>query len=170
MIIRDAAESDLRAILEIYNHAVVHTTAIWNEAQVDLDNRAAWLADRGQAGLPVLVAVGEAGAVLGYASFGPWRAWDGYRQTVEHSIYVQADARGGGVGRALMEALIERARAAGKHVMIAGIEGANIASIRLHEGLGFEHAGRCREVGAKFGRWLDLVFMELRLDARGAPD
>lgn len=170
MMIRDAEDNDIEGVLAIYNDAVEHTTAIWNDRKVDLGNRLAWLADRRRAGYPVLVAVDPDGAVLGYASFGDWRAFDGYRHTVEHSVYVRADARGGGLGKALMEALIHRARTAGKHVMIAGIEAGNIGSIRLHEQLGFERVGLLKEVGTKFGSWLDLAFLQLRLDQRTIPD
>jgi L-amino acid N-acyltransferase len=171
MLIRDAIADDIGGITAIYNDAVMHTTAIWNEITVDAVNRAAWLAERQRQGYPVLVAVDEREAVLGYASFGDWRAWDGYRHTVEHSVYVRGDRRGLGVGRALMEELIVRARAIGKHVMIAGIEAHNETSIRLHRKLGFEQAGHLKEVGAKFGLWLDLVFLELLLDRRlpGSP-
>jgi phosphinothricin acetyltransferase len=108
--------------------------------------------------------------VAGYASFGDWRAWDGYRHTVEHSVYVRADRRGDGIGEALMLALIERARTSGKHVMVAAIEAGNAGSIRLHEKLGFERVGHLKEVGAKFGGWLDLAFLQLTLDARKTPD
>ena len=167
MIIRDATEADIPGITAIYNDAVAHTTAIWNETLVDADNRRGWLADRTRVGFPVLVAVD--GEVLGYASFGDWRAWDGYRHTVEHSVYVRADRRGGGVGRALMVALIERARGLGKHVMVAGIEAGNTGSIRLHETLGFERVGLLPHVGAKFGVWLDLAFLQLVLDGRKRP-
>ena len=170
MAIRDARPSDIQGITTIYNDAVAHSTAIWNETLVDNDNRLAWLADRQRAGFPVLVAVNERDDVLGYASFGDWRAWDGYRHTVEHSVYVRADQRGKGLGEALMLALIERARGIGKHVMVAGIEAGNLGSIRLHEKLGFEQVGHLREVGAKFGTWLDLVFLQLRLDARPTPE
>ena len=169
MRIRDAEEKDIDAITAIYNDAVAHTTAIWNDSVVDVENRQAWLAARQQAGFPVLVAVDAADAVLGYASYGDWRAFDGYRHTVEHSVYVQAQARGAGLGRALMEALIERARMAGKHVMVAGIEAGNAGSIRLHEKLGFEQVGLLKEVGEKFGTWLDLAFLQLKLDERAAP-
>ncbi|MGA0617072.1 GNAT family N-acetyltransferase [Paracoccus sp. KR1-242] len=170
MHIRDASEGDLEGIMLIYNDAVEHTTAIWNETLVDLANRQAWLADRARAGYPVLVAMGEGGDVLGYASFGDWRAFEGYRHTVEHSVYVRADQRGAGLGRALMEALIDRARAIGKHVMVAGIEAGNTGSIRLHEKLGFQQVGLLSEVGTKFGGWLDLAFLQLRLDQRRIPD
>lgn len=170
MRIRDAETHDIEGITAIYNDAVEHTTAIWNDTKVDAANRLAWLRDRGLAGYPVLVAVNEAEEIVGYASFGDWRAFDGYRHTVEHSVYVRSDQRGGGIGRALMEALIERARAIGKHVMVAGIEAGNAGSIRLHEKLGFERVGLLPEVGTKFGGWLDLAFLQLRLDERTEPD
>ena len=105
MLIRDASQADLGSLRDIYNDAVVNTTAIWNEVAIDLENRRAWLALRAQQGFPVLVAE-EAGEVVGYASYGPWRAFDGFRETVEHSVYVRADQRGKGLGPLLMQALI----------------------------------------------------------------
>jgi len=161
--IRDAGEADLAAIRDIYNHAVEHTTAIWNEVLVDLDNRRAWMQARHGKGFPVLVAARD-GRVAGYASYGDWRAFDGYRHTVEHSVYVDKEFRGEGIGRLLMQALVERARADGKHVMIGAVEAENRASIRLHESLGFRLVGVHRQVGRKFDRWLDLAAMELVLD------
>lgn len=162
MPIIDATEAHLPGILAIYNDAVAHTTAIWNEVLVDLDNRRQWWQGRVAQGYPVLVAV-EGGDVLGYASFGDWRAFDGYKYTVEHSVYVAEAARGRGIGLQLMNVLVERARGLNKHVLVAGIEAGNEASIRLHERLGFERVGLMPEVGTKFGRWLDLVFMQLIL-------
>ncbi len=168
--IRDAVTDDAAGIKEIYNDAVANTTAIWNDIEVDTADRAAWLEDRQNSGYPVLVAVDTRGQVLGYASFGDWRSWDGYRHTVEHSVYVRSDSRGFGIGKTLMDALIERARRLGKHVMIGAIEANNEASIRLHQKFGFVEVGRLREVGTKFGKWLDLLFFELQLDERAAPD
>lgn len=167
--IRDADDSDLPAITEIHNHAVVHTTAIWNEDAVDVADRAAWLADRTARGYPVIVAVDDSGLV-GYASYAQWRPHSGYKHTVEHSVYVRGDQRGRGIGKTLMAELIERAHAAGIHVMIGGIESRNVASIVLHERLGFAEVGRMPQVGAKFGRWLDLSMLQLVLDDRPAPD
>lgn len=169
MLIREAGPADAGAIAAIYNDAVAHTTAIWNDTLVDAANRAAWMAERQRLGYPVLVAVADDGTVLGYASFGDWRAFDGYRHTVEHSVYVRVDQRRGGIGRALMAALIERARQIGKHVMVAGIEAGNTASIRLHEELGFIRVGLMPQVGMKFGRWLDLTFLQLILDDAPHP-
>ncbi|MFT4157205.1 MAG: GNAT family N-acetyltransferase [Microbacterium sp.] len=168
MHIRDAEIADLETITEIYNDAVENSTAIWNETLVDVDNRVVWLAERLRAGYPVIVATNGSG-VLGYASFGDWRVFDGYRHTIEHSVYVRGDQRGNGVGRMLMAELIERARALGKHVMVAAIESENAASIALHEKLGFVETGRMPQVGMKFGRWLDLTFMQLVLDDRANP-
>jgi phosphinothricin acetyltransferase len=167
-MIREAKPADADAIAAIYNDAVLNTTAIWNEVAVDAANRRDWMAARAAGGFPVLVAeVG--GVVAGYASYGPWRAFDGYRLTVEHSVYVADGFRGQGLARALMTALIARARADGLHVMIAAIEAENRPSVALHESLGFGNAHVMRHVGQKFGRWLDLMVMELPLDARPAP-
>lgn len=160
--IRTAGEADLPAILAIYNDAVEKTTAIWNETLSDLEGRRTWWRERTARGFPVLVA--KAGSeVAGYASYGDFRPFQGYRFTVENSVYVREDLRGKGVAAALMAALIEKAQGQGLHVMLAGIEAGNIASIRLHEGCGFREVARMPEVGFKFGRWLDLVLMQKML-------
>jgi len=159
MLVRDATDEDLEAIRGIYNDAVAHTTAIWNEVLVDLDDRRRWAAARAGLGYPVLVAEID-GTVAGYGSFGDFRAFDGYRHTCEHSVYVDGRFRRRGIARALVIALEERARRLGKHAMIAGIEAGNTASIALHAEIGFVEVGRLPEVGRKFGRWLDLLFME----------
>ncbi|MFF7105733.1 GNAT family N-acetyltransferase [Pseudomonas sichuanensis] len=166
--LRDALAEDLPGILDIYNDAVRNTTAIWNETPVDLANRRAWFEARAQQGYPILVAVDESG-VLGYASFGDWRPFEGFRHTVEHSVYIRGDQRGKGLGPILMAALIERARTCDKHVMVAAIESGNAASIRLHQRLGFAITGQMAQVGVKFGRWLDLTFMQLNLDENALP-
>ncbi|WP_459207641.1 GNAT family N-acetyltransferase [Pseudomonas sp. MLB6B] len=166
--IRDALSNDVQGILDIYNDAVRNTTAIWNENPVDLPNRQAWFEARAQQGYPILVAVDDTG-VLGYASFGDWRPFEGFRLTVEHSVYIRHDQRGKGLAPRLMAELIERARACGKHVMVAAIESGNAASIRLHERLGFAVTGQMAQVGVKFGRWLDLTLMQLQLDEDANP-
>lgn len=168
MPIRDALAKDAGPVAGIYNQAVRDTVAIWNETEVDIVNRRAWIADRQVAGFPVLV-LEEAGEVIGYASYAPFRAFDGYRLSVEHSVYVRTDHQGKGYGRLLMEALIARAIKSKMHVMIGGIAAENQGSIALHRKLGFVETGRMPQVGQKFGRWLDLVFMQLTLDDRSEP-
>ena len=170
MIIRDAAEADLPALRDIFNDEVLNTTAIWMDNVVDLANRQAWFAARAQQGYPILVAENADGEVVGYASFGDWRPFDGFCHTVEHSVYIRADQRGKGLGPQLLTALIERAKACDKHVMVAAIESGNAASIGLHQRLGFAITGQMPQVGRKFGRWLDLTFMQLILTPeRSAP-
>ncbi|HEY1834774.1 MAG TPA: GNAT family N-acetyltransferase [Solirubrobacteraceae bacterium] len=162
LVVRDAEAGDLPAVLAIHNHVVASSDAIFTEELDTLAGRREWFEARGRAGLPVLVAVRE-GAIAGYASYGPFRPWPGYRDTVEHSVHVASDQRRGGVGRALLEALIERAREAGMHVMVAGIDATNEPSLALHGVLGFERCGYMAEVARKQDRLLDLVLMQLTL-------
>jgi L-amino acid N-acyltransferase len=178
--IRDATAHDVRAITDLYNQYVTTRTIEWTERAHTLDGRRAWLAAKHSSGWPVLVATvettastatGTAGSmasdrVVGMATYGDFRdsiAREGYRFTVEHSVHVAEDMQGRGVGRSLMEALVERARAAGLHVMIGAVDGENPASIRFHEQLGFVEVGRLPEIGQKFGRWLDLVLVQKML-------
>ncbi len=161
--VRDASANDLPAILAIYNDVIATTTAVYRDDPATLDDRQAWWQDRVAQGYPVLVA-DDGGAILGFASFGDFRAWPGYRFTVEHTVHVRSDCRGRGVGHTLMSALLTRGRALGKHVMMAGVDAENAGSIRFHERLGFERVGHLREVGFKFGRRLDLVFLQRMLD------
>ncbi len=169
MTIRDATEADLPRILEITNEAIANTTAVWSIKPVTLAARRTWLEERQSRGFPVLVATHDK-SVMGFASYGDYRPWDGYLHTVEHSVYVYPDAQGLGLGRALLEALLERAEVQGKHVMVAGIEASNTVSIALHRRVGFEEAGQLRQVGRKFGRWLDLLFMQKTLSGPANPD
>ncbi|TWV55829.1 N-acetyltransferase [Streptomyces misionensis] len=160
--VRRAHAGDAEAVRAIRNHAIEHSTALWTETPQSAAEGAAWLAahlERGSA----FVAETD-GEVAGFAVFAPWRALDGYRHTVEDSVYVRAGRHGLGIGSALLAALIAAAREAGHHLVIAGIEAGNGASIRLHERFGFEHAGTVREAGIKFGRRLDLTLMRLPLD------
>jgi len=162
MHIRDAAPEDLPGILAIFNEVIANSTAVYFFEPVDLAERTAWFEARRQAGFPVLVA-DEGGDIAGFASFGDFRGPPCYAWTVEHSVHIRADRRGQGLGRALVETLVERARAMGKHVMIGGIDAENAASLAMHARLGFEPVARFREVGRKFDRWLDLVFVQRRL-------
>jgi L-amino acid N-acyltransferase len=159
MRIRDATDSDVAAILAIYNDVVTNTTAIYDERPSTFDERKAWFDARRQKGLPVLV--GELnGEVVGFSTFGEWRSRWGYRYTVEHSVHVRADSRGKGFGRTLIEVLFPRATALGMHTMIGHIDSAAAASLRLHEKLGFKTVGTFREVGRLRDRWLDVVAVQ----------
>lgn len=163
ILIRAATLDDLPGILAIYNDAVTNTTSIWNENEADLENRRDWFLQRTGAGFPVLVAA-DAAEILGYATFGPFRPHDGYRHTVENSIYVRKDQRGHGIGALMMPPLLGAARASGKHAIVAGIEAGNEPSLKLHARFGFREVARMPEVGRKFDRWLDLVLMQRLLE------
>ena len=168
MTIRDAVETDLPGILEIYNDVIATSTAIYRDSPATLEDRAAWWRAKLAPGYPTLVA-GDSGRVIGFATFGDFRPWPGYRFTVEHSVHIHRDHRGRGVGTALMHPLIARAESLGKHVMIAGVDAENAGSIAFHERLGFEKVAHFHQVGFKFDRWLDLVFLQRTLRTRAVP-
>jgi phosphinothricin acetyltransferase len=159
MLIRDARDSDLPGLLDIYNDIIATSTAVYIDDPASLDERTAWWKGRVTAGFPVLVAE-DATGVTGFASFGEFRVRPGYRFSAEHTVHVRADRRGHGIGQALVTRLIELATASGKHVLIGGVDAENEASLRFHERLGFERVAHFKQVGFKFGRWLDLVFLQ----------
>ena len=168
MIIRPATASDASAIASILNTGLATTTIEWSDVPQTAESIRSWL-DKHER---VLVAE-EQGDVVGVAAFGWFRdvvERPGYRFTVENTVHVRQDRWGSGVGRRLMDALVDEARASGKHTMVAAIDSSNLPSIRFHERLGFVEVGRLPEVGAKFGRWLDLVLLQLRLDDRDVPE
>ncbi|HEY9294111.1 MAG TPA: GNAT family N-acetyltransferase [Microlunatus sp.] len=160
-LIRPARSEDVEAVRQLRNDAIEHSTAIWTEVQQTSEDAAAWW-DELVCRRAAYVAEAE-GSVVGYACWAQWRPKEGYRLTVEDSVYVAADHHGHGLGRRLMTTLIDAARRAGMHVMLADIESGNAASIALHDRLGFETVGTLREIGTKFGRWLDLTIMRLAL-------
>jgi L-amino acid N-acyltransferase len=159
MEIRDAIEADFEEITAIYNEVLTHSTAIYSDRPATVEERLAWWRTRQQQEFPVLVATEEA-AVKGFATFGDFRSWPGYRFTVEGTIHIHASARGQGIGKALLAELIRRATALGKHTMIAGVDSDNHASIQFLHRAGFEQVAHLREVGYKFDRYLDLIFLQ----------
>jgi L-amino acid N-acyltransferase YncA len=160
--IRSACKDDLAGILDIYNHAIIHTTSVYSEHVHTYEMRLIWYNDRINSGFPVFVAV-AGGLVVGFSTFGQFRVWPCYRYTVEHSVYVHTDYRGKGISKLLLQPLIDRAREMKLHAMIAGIDAENEVSYHLHQSFGFVEVAHFKEVGFKFGRWLDLKFMELLL-------
>ena len=160
MQIRLATRADLPGILEIYNDAVLTTTATYDYEPRTLEHRTHWFEERQRDRYPVFVAVDDAGRVAGWSALNPFHARIGYQFTSENSVYVAADMRGNGIGKLLLAPLIEAAKARGLHAIIAAIDADNEASIRLHAGFGFEKVGHFKQTGFKFNRWLDLVYME----------
>jgi L-amino acid N-acyltransferase len=159
--IRLAAAADAEAIREIRNDVIARSTAMWTTDLVSPGDGRAWLADNLTRRSAYVAEVG--GQIVGYANWAPWRPKDGYRHTVEDSVYLIEGHQGRGLGAGLLRTLITGARESGAHVMMASIEATNARSVALHERLGFELVGTAREVGTKFGRWLDLTMMRLPL-------
>jgi L-amino acid N-acyltransferase YncA len=157
------------AILEIFNDAIVNSTALYEYTPRLPESMASWFEVKVSSGLPVLGAVDDAGTLLGFASYGTFRDRPAYKYSVEHSLYVHRDQRRRGVGQALLSRLVAVATERQVHLMVGGIDRANAGSIALHEKVGFTHAGTIREAGFKFGRWLDLAFYQLILAAPQAP-
>ncbi len=168
MEIRDAALSDVAQITEIYNSIVLASTAIYNDRPVTAEERADWWVRRVERGFPVIVAV-DGGSVLGFGSFGEFRSWPGYRFTVEVTVHIREDVRGRGIGTLLLAELITRARAMGKHVVVAGVDSGNEVSLRFLERCGFVYAGQLKDVGYKFGRYLHLNFLQYWLTDPNSP-
>ncbi|HUS60740.1 MAG TPA: GNAT family N-acetyltransferase [Acidimicrobiales bacterium] len=167
MIVRAATAADVAAIASLLNALLATTTIEWTETPHSNEDVRGWTDEH-----EVVLLAEDYGEVVGLAAFGPFRdivARPGYRFTVESSVHVREDRWGSGIGRNLMHALIAEAKDLGKHVMIAAVDGENDASIRFHERLGFVEMVRLPELGEKFGRWLDLVLLQLRLDDRALP-
>ncbi len=161
-ILRPATAADLSSILSIVNHSILHTTANYNYEPQTLTVQQQWFDDKMLHGFPVLVAEGQ-GGIIGFGTYGTFREKIGYQFTVEHSVYVAPEFIGKGIGKMLLAELIELAKQQGIHTMIGGIDASNADSIAFHKKFGFSECGIIREAGFKFGRWLDLQFMQLIL-------
>ncbi|MFZ4058375.1 MAG: GNAT family N-acetyltransferase [Ferruginibacter sp.] len=163
--IRQATANDLPAMLEIYNHIILTTTAVYDYEPHTLEMRNKWFKEKQEKQFPVFVAV-KNDTIVGFSSYGTFRAWEGFKFTVENSIYVAPDYRGQGIGKLLLPPLIEAASKQGIHAIVAGIDATNLTSIALHEKYGFKEVACFKEVGYKFDRWLDLVFMERIIEVK----
>lgn len=157
------------AILDIFNEAIVNSTALYDYKPRPPESMVGWFATKRANGFPVIGLEDEAGTLLGFASYGTFRAWPAYKYSVEHSIYIHHTQRGRGLGRVLLDAIVTEAREREVHTLIGGIDASNAASIALHVSRGFEYAGTIRQAGFKFGRWLDLAFYQRILDTPAQP-
>lgn len=158
--IREAIQDDLPQLLEIYNDIILHTTAVYDYEPHTFEMRQVWFKIKQEQGFPVFVAE-DGNKIVGFSSIGPFRSWAAYKYSVENSVYVSAKERGKGIGKLLIPPLIEASKKLGMHTIIAGIDAGNEASLTLHKSFGFEEVAHFKEVGWKFGRWLDLKFLQL---------
>nr|WP_113866626.1 GNAT family N-acetyltransferase [Brenneria salicis]NMN92675.1 phosphinothricin acetyltransferase [Brenneria salicis ATCC 15712 = DSM 30166]RBP62490.1 phosphinothricin acetyltransferase [Brenneria salicis ATCC 15712 = DSM 30166]RLM30586.1 GNAT family N-acetyltransferase [Brenneria salicis ATCC 15712 = DSM 30166] len=156
-------------ILDIFNEAIINSTALYDYQPRPLASMTTWFAQKKIHNFPVIGYENQQGELLGFATYGTFRDRPAYKYSVEHSIYIHQDHRGKGLGKRLLQQLIETAQAQEMHTLVAGIDAENRASIVLHETLGFHHAGTIRQAAFKFGRWLDLVFYQLILDTPHHP-
>jgi L-amino acid N-acyltransferase YncA len=158
-----------QAILDIFNEAIANSTALYDYKPRAPASMASWFNAKDTGNFPVIGIEDAAGSLLGFCSYGSFRAWPAYKYAVEHSVYVHKDHRGKGLGMQLMRLLIEEASKRDVHAMIGGIDVDNGGSIALHERLGFKRVGTLPQVGFKFGRWLDLAFYQLILKTPLSP-
>ena len=156
-------------ILDIFNEVILNSTALYDYKPRSLDSMLAWFEAKDQGRYPVIGAESEEGELLGFASYGPFRAWPAYKYSIEHSVYVHKNHRGKGIGIILLKQLIDSAIEQQYHCMVGGIDVANTGSISMHEKLGFTHAGTIKQAGFKFGRWLDLGFWQRLLATPREP-
>jgi len=161
-------EKDLKSILEIYNDAILNTTAIYDYKVHNISDREVWYKKKLLEGFPLIV-FEEEDKVLGYASFGSFRDYPAFKYTVENSLYVHKNYRNKGIGTLLLKELISIAEAEGFKVMVAAIDGDNTKSILMHERFGFKYSGSINKAGYKFGKWLNLVFYDLELKGPEKP-
>ena len=167
-MIREAMKKDLTFILDIYNDAILNTTAVYAYKPVTLENRKDWYEQKQADGYPILVYELD-NKVVGFATFGPFRAWPAYKYSIEHSVYVDKGYRKNGIGTSLMKALIAIAKEREYMTLIAGIDAENEKSIAMHKNFGFVYSGTISKAGYKFNRWLDLAFYQLELNGPVKP-
>ena len=157
------------AILAIFNEAIINSTALYDYKPRTIEMMAAWFDAKSKGKYPVIGIESGSGELMGFGSYGTFRAWPAYKYSVEHSVYVDARFRGQGVGKRVLQEVIAAAQGQGYHILVGGIDATNSVSIHLHEGLGFSHCGTIRQAGFKFGRWLDLSFYQLTLPTPEEP-
>lgn len=159
-VIQCDPERHAAAILAVFNDAIVNSTALYDYKPRTMEMMKTWFETKGRGNYPVIGVENDSGELMGFGSYGTFRAWPAYKYSVEHSVYVDGRFRGQGLGKRILQEIIEAAQGQGYHMMIGAIDSSNAVSIRLHERLGFSHCGTIREAGFKFGRWLDFVFYQ----------
>jgi phosphinothricin acetyltransferase len=157
------------AILAIFNEAINNSTALYDYKPRTIEMMTGWFDAKLKGKFPVIGIENDSGDLMGFGSYGTFRAWPAYKYSVEHSVYVDARFRGQGIGKRLLQEVIAAAQGQSYHILVGGIDATNSASIRLHETLGFVYSGTIRQAGFKFGRWLDLSFYQLIMSTPSDP-
>ena len=158
-----------KTVLKIFNEAIATSTALYDYEPRTLSAIEQWFKNKSQHNYPVIGVENNHGVLMGFATYGAFRSWAAYKYSVEHSVYVDVEFRGKGVGKSLLTELIRLAKQQNYHTIIGGIDAENIISIRLHQSLGFVYCGRIEQAGFKFDRWLDLEFYQLVLPTPSKP-
>lgn len=162
-------EEHATPILDIFNDAILHSTALYDYEPRTMKNMKDWFRVKTDNDFPVIGVIDGTGQLLGFASYGTFRAWPAYKYTVEHAVYIHKNHKGKGLGRALLERLIVLAAEQDVHVMVGAIDMNNTGSIALHQKLGFSHSGTMKQAAYKFGNWLDFGFYQLILETPHNP-
>ncbi|MFN8528403.1 MAG: N-acetyltransferase family protein [Anaerolineae bacterium] len=159
-LVQPANDSDLPDILAIHNHEIAHSISVYRTDPLTMDDRRVWFAEHQAQNLPILVVRGDQGQVIGWGSLSQYRPGRGYFLTVENTIFVHPDHRGKGIGKAILSQLVKEAGQRGKHAIVASVDTRNVASMALHAACGYQQVALFKEIGYKFGEWLDVAFME----------
>jgi len=168
-IIKSCGDQQLPEILDIFNDAIIHSTALYDYKQRTMANMETWYENKLKGNFPVIGVFDSSNNLQGFGSYGTFRAWPAYKYTVEHSIYIRQDMRGKGLGKILLQEIINAAEKQDYHALVGGIDATNDISIKLHESMGFVYAGTIKQAGFKFDRWLDLAFYQLILKTPTHP-
>jgi phosphinothricin acetyltransferase len=168
-VVQCGQERHAEAILAIFNEAIINSTALYDYKPRTLEMMTGWFDAKTKGKFPVIGIENDSGDLMGFGSYGTFRAWPAYKYSVEHSVYVDARFRGQGIGKRLLQEVIAAAQGQGYHVLVGAIDASNTMSIQLHESLAFTHCGTIRQAGFKFGRWLDLAFYQLIVATPAQP-
>jgi len=169
MELKPCTEQQLPEILDIFNDAILNSTALYDYKTRTLDMMQAWYADKQKGNFPIVGAFDEHNLLLGFSTYGMFRVRPAYKYSLEHSVYVRPDKRRQGLGKILLHEIIKKAEEQNYHVLVGVIDTSNTVSMKLHENEGFVLTGVMTEVGYKFGKWLDAAFYQLTLKTPEHP-